>query len=338
MLLDAPAFKPVLTPEAALSIVTKSVHGSGWDKYTVADIRLVYTPYYVFSFDVLASEGQSPSGQTALNAHNGELNDFVPILFDRPLKQTKETEPKADVERASIAMSEAKDAAAAKLASHVGLKKDSVVVSAVRKIYVPSFRIWLDVAGDTRKFEVDALLGVPQGLEALPARPETFNDSLRNTLDKMKNPAGWVELIKSLFSPTATPYSRYMILGVIVLVLIVVIGSRQGLLVSGGGVECLLGDAYLGPKPLFGERAVVPALGANNTVFIQGTCFFQNQGKKPANMVVRLTVKSGPSILAAESVAVTQLPVSQSKTEKAFELRWDASEPRDVTFQYERLV
>lgn len=263
----------------------------------------------------------------------------MPILFDRPLKQIKETEPNAEVERASISASEAKEAAAAKLASHVGLKKDAVVVSAVRKMYVPTFRIWLDVAGDTHKFEVDALLGVPQGLEGLPAKPETFDHSLRSTLDKMKNPAGWVDLVKSLFSPTGSPYSRYLILGVIILVLLVIVGSRQGLLASGGGVECGLDEAYLGAKPfLVGERPVAPALGANNTVFVQGTCFFQNKGSKPANMVARMTIKSGPRIVAAESVAVTQLPVSDVKSEKPFELRWDDSEPRDVTFQYERLV
>src|SRR3989338_3721390 len=125
MLLDAPTFKTVLTPEAALGIIQKTLAARGFKEYDVTDFKLVYTPYYFFSFDVIAESGQSPSGKTALNAYNGDLNDFVPYLMDRPLKKLKESEDKAEVEPTAISEKEAKDAASAKLASHVGLKKDS---------------------------------------------------------------------------------------------------------------------------------------------------------------------------------------------------------------------
>ncbi|MBI5061550.1 MAG: hypothetical protein HZB67_04525 [Candidatus Aenigmarchaeota archaeon] len=52
MLLDAPALSPVLTPEQALGIIQKSVSGKGWKKYDVAEIKLVYSPYWLFSFDI----------------------------------------------------------------------------------------------------------------------------------------------------------------------------------------------------------------------------------------------------------------------------------------------
>src|SRR3989338_6310434 len=67
MILDAPTFELVLTPEAALGIIQKEVSRKRWAKWEVEDIRLVYTPYWIFSFDVTA-EGAQPSGRVAMNA------------------------------------------------------------------------------------------------------------------------------------------------------------------------------------------------------------------------------------------------------------------------------
>ncbi|KKW37671.1 MAG: hypothetical protein UY87_C0087G0010, partial [Candidatus Peribacteria bacterium GW2011_GWC2_54_8] len=87
----------VLSPEAALGIVQKTVLSKGWKQFDVSDVKLVYTPYWVFSFDVLAGES-NPTGKTALNAYTGELNDYVPYLIERPLKKVKETEEGAEAE------------------------------------------------------------------------------------------------------------------------------------------------------------------------------------------------------------------------------------------------
>lgn len=337
MILDAPAFKPVLTPEAALSIVAKSLQEQGFPKFDVTDIRLVYTPYYVFSFDVIAQEGQSPSGKTALNAYSGDLNDFVPILFERPLKTTKQADDKAEIEATAISSAEAKDAAAAKLASQVGLKKDTIAISAVKKIYVPEFRIWIDVAGDTRKFEVDALLGAPSGLEALPQKPHTVQDDLKSVMGKLKSPQGWAELFGGLFSPSGGP-QRLLILGAVIVILLFLVLGRQGIL-AGGTVTCTVDDAYLGPKPLFGfgKAPLSPELGSNNTVFVRGTCEFVNSGQKAANMIANVYIKAGQRIVALSSVSAVGVPAGTQPVIKEFELRWQP-EGEEVEFSFERVV
>ncbi len=337
MILDAPAFKPVLTPEAALSIVAKSLQEQGFAKFDVTDIRLVYTPYYVFSFDVIAQEGQSPSGKTAMNAYSGDLNDFVPILFERPLKTTKQAEDKAEIESTAITAAEAKDAAAAKLASQVGLKKDTIAVSAVKKVYVPSFRIWIDVAGDTHKFEVDALLGAPSGLEALPQKPHTAQDDLRAVMDKLKTPKGWSELFSGLLSPGGGT-QRFLVLGVIVVILLFLVLGRQGIL-GGGTLTCNVDDNYLGPQPFLGlgKAPLSPELGTNNSVFVRGTCDFVNSGQKAANMIANVYIKTGPRIVALSSVSAVGVPPGTQPVIKEFELRWQP-EGEEVEFSYERVV
>jgi len=59
MMLDAQAFQTVLTPEAALGIIQKTIAQKGWKKSEVTDIKLVYTPYWLFSFDVIAVQRPS---------------------------------------------------------------------------------------------------------------------------------------------------------------------------------------------------------------------------------------------------------------------------------------
>src|SRR3989344_5571685 len=216
MILDAQSFKTVLTPEAALGIVQKSVLERGWKQYDVSDVKLVYTPYWVFSFDVLAGEA-SPTGKTALNAYTSDLNEV----------------------------------AATKVAAHAGLKRESVSVSAATKYYIPSYQVWVDAANDSFKIDVDAVLGNPQGIEAIPARPKGFGEAAGETVNKMKTPSGWMELIGKtigMLTGTAkgvatgggpkalqTQWVRYALLGLVVLALACFVFFRPS---TQGSVSC----------------------------------------------------------------------------------------------------
>ncbi|MFH1442986.1 MAG: hypothetical protein ABIG96_03040, partial [Candidatus Micrarchaeota archaeon] len=194
MILDAPSFQLVLTPESALGVVQKEVQHRGWKKMEVEEIRLIYTPFYMFSFDVRA-EGSAPiTGKAALNAYNGEISDFIPQLMERPLKKTKSGEEGAEVEDTAISPSEAKEAAKEKIAAQTGLKSEMVSVSAFTKIYIPFFRVWMEVGRSPMKIDVDALMGYPLGIENAPERQKTWGEATGETLSKLKSPSGWVEL------------------------------------------------------------------------------------------------------------------------------------------------
>ncbi|MBI5225558.1 hypothetical protein HY989_06845 [Candidatus Micrarchaeota archaeon] len=195
MVLDAPTFKLVLTPESALGSVQKELNHKGWKKFEVEEIRLIYAPYYLFSFDV-KSEGGSPpvAGKAALNAYTGEISDFVPMVLERPLQKQKNIEEGGEVEDTSISMQEAKQAARDKIAAQTGLKSEMVSVSAFTKYYMPFFRIWLEVGHESMKIDVDALMGAPLGLEAAPERKKTWDEATSETIGKLKTPQGWVEL------------------------------------------------------------------------------------------------------------------------------------------------
>jgi hypothetical protein len=194
MILDATTFECVLTPEAALGVVQKEVTHRGYKKLEVEEIRLIYSPYYLFSFDVKNENGPPVTGKAALNAYTGEISDFIPMIMDRPLKKTKNAQEGSEVEESAISLNEAKTAAKEKIAAQTGLKTEMVSVSAFSKVYIPFYRVWLEVAHSPLKVDVDALMGVPLGIENTPERQKTWGEATGETLNKLKSPSGWAEM------------------------------------------------------------------------------------------------------------------------------------------------
>ncbi|MFH0835802.1 MAG: hypothetical protein V1834_01430 [Candidatus Micrarchaeota archaeon] len=345
MLLDAPSFKAELTPEIALGIIQKSLMRKGWKSYKVQDIKLVYTPYWLFSFDVVGvSEGPAPTGQSALNAFSGELNDFVPALVHQPLKKTKSTEDAAEpeVETTAIPQSEVKETAATKVASHVGIQPDSVKISAVSKMYVASYRVWLEVAGDAHRIDVDAAVGSASGMELIPDRPKTWSEETDAALNKMKTPSGWAQLFGMLFnfaSPKkeGSPIQKYAGLIVIILILMAVVFFNP--LKSAGTTDCKIAPEYLGSAGLFGgTKPLEPVKLANNQRIVRGTCFITNANTEPRTVIIQERILDAEGkIIATNSTSAINIPQTQTPLEKSFEIKWVHSGSPSYSFQFEVL-
>jgi hypothetical protein len=332
MLLDSPAFQPQLTPEIALGMAQKMLAGKRQREYEVQEIRLVYTPYYFFSFDVAAQ--QVISGRTSMNAFTGDLSDFAPILLDKPLQKSKQVNS-GEVEPTSVSTSDFKDAAAMKIAAHTGAKREAVSVSAVTKYYVPFYRIWVSIPRlDVFKIDVDACLGAPFGMEAIPAKEKTWDEVTNETVNKMKTPSGWAELggktigavagAASGKTPSAIPGGKtggYVLMGLVILFLAWLFLSRSNV-----QINCVVNDDYLGDKPfleLFGDAPIVPVKAANHTLVVKGICSFKNTGKTPETVIVTPMIVRDDKreFRATESLLLNNLPPVASDgpaTEKEF--------------------
>jgi len=351
MLLDAPALEARLTPEIAMGVIQKELQRKGWKEQQINEIKLVYTPYWIFGFDVLAGAGPSPTGKAALNAYTGEINDFVPMLIERPVKRTRETMAGAhpEVEQTAVSYNEVKQVAATKVAAHVGgLKTEQITVSAVSKIYVPSYRLWVDVAGDTFKFEIDAALGYPTGLDALPKRQQGWDEATKETLEKMKTPKGWVELggkAAGLAGGVAGEAAkggdeknkllRYAFLAAVILALAWLVFGTQSFRQN---VSCALDDEFAGKPAWFGlvPSRTIPGI-KGDVYYVAGSCSFTNEGSTDAVLIARLAVngKSG-NLLDAKVITASPPANSKEPSEKEFELNW--TEPvTQVDFSFEKI-
>ncbi|MEW5955984.1 MAG: hypothetical protein AB1626_05630 [Candidatus Micrarchaeota archaeon] len=336
MLLDAPTFELTLTPEMALGIVQKSVNSKGWKKYDVSDIKLVYTPFYVFSFDISAGE-QNPSGKAALNAYSGELSDFVPVLMERPLKKSRNTAEKfeAEVEATAVSQQEAKTVAQAKVATQVGVQKDAVTISAVNKVYIPFFRVWVDVAEDTYKIDVDASLGAPLGAEAIPGRQKGWSEATSETLEKMKTPGGWVELGGKTVGEAGKAVSGkgekggpLANKGVQTIVLLAIIGGLAYFVLLGGPAgktSCAASPMYSKKPGLLEAGGVVPQSIGGGYYEVRGTCSFTNPSNEEEFKCARVTLLADGRPTSKYVIVQTQRPIPAQTTTavtKEFVLNW----------------
>ncbi len=351
MLLDAPSFTIVLTPEAALGIVQKEIQKRGWKKVEIEEIRLIYTPYWVFSFDVLA-EGSQPSGRAAVNANTGDLDEMVPMILERPLQKTKKTDENGssqpEVESTNISRSEIERVAPGKLAAQIGLKKDSVAVSAISKFYIPIYRIWANVPpeqGETYKVTIDALLGIPQGLEAIPSKgkPVGWTEDTESTLEKMKSPQGWVQLIGATFNSIVSGNifsSRPAMLGILAIVAIFL-----ALFVFGQTsvkIDCKPSAELLDSKPLFSTSSdvpVVPKLNRAGQLYVNGVCQFKNTGKEAVPVCAKVILKrDGADTSSFNSSCIGNLEPGDTPSEKEFTITWQSSGGGKYALRFERFV
>ncbi len=339
--LDAPALKLELTPETALGMVQKEVQRRGWKKYEFGEIELVYVPFYIFSFDVIA-EGGAPPGKAALNAHTSELNEFVPALLERPIAKVRKIpeDVEAEIEDAAVRSSEVEKVATVKIANALGAKRENILISAVNKIYIPFFRLWVTVAGDEFKIEVDGCLGVPSGLDALPKKDKTWDEAASDTVKKMSSPSGLMQLISGVGGEFAKLVSgkgtenKYLVWGVLLLIIVGV-----GFFIFQqfqAQVSCEPHDEYLSSPEflgIFGSRKIVPLPGDGDILQIAGRCTFNARDNRV--VIGQVVVKQGGVEVGSENLNAS-LSANQPRV-KEFIVSWPQTEGAaggfDLSFQ-----
>ncbi|MFH1247356.1 MAG: hypothetical protein V1644_03165 [Candidatus Micrarchaeota archaeon] len=345
--LDAPCLKLELTPEAAIGIVEKEVKRKGWKKFDLSDIITVYTPFYVFSFDVIA-EGGAPPGKAILNANSGEINEFAMMLLERPLAKSKKTPEgiEVEVETTNIKESDVEKVATVKIANMLGAKRENIVISAVSKVYIPFFRVWIDAAGDSFKIEIDGCLGYPSGTDAIPARQKDWAETTGETVQKMKSPSGIMQLLSATFSEIPkllggssggkadNKYIQWVIIGAVIIVIGFFIYQQFS-----AKVECNIDNEFLS-KPeylgLVGKRKIYPQELNGETLFVQGKCSFSSrENDKIIVLDVSLNKQGFP--IAATSVNAT---ISNGLTvTKSFEIQWPIDEePGEYSLKVEKII
>ncbi len=340
---DSPALKMQLTPEVAIDLAQKEVKRRGWGKFDLSDILTVYTPFYVFSFDVIA-EGGAPPGKAALNASTGEINEFVPVLLERPIAKEKKTPAnmQVEVEATNIRIGEVEKIAALKVANMLGTKKENVAISAVSKIYVPFFRMWIDVAGDSFKTEVDGCLGYPTGLDALPQREKTWSESASSTVEKMRSPSGILQLLQNTFNEIGkllggkSGGKQFQWVALIAAIAVI------GFLIFqqfGTKTSCEPDEAYLSRPEflgIFGKRNLFPQEVEQGTMLVQGTCKFSS--REDDNLIIGQVIvnKDGFPI---GSTTVNATTISGREVERSFEITFPREEtPGNYELVFEKIV
>lgn len=346
MLLDAQTFELSVTPEVALSLVQKEVSRSGHKDLDVQQIRLFYTPFWVFTFDVEGA-AQPISGKTALNASSGDVSEFVPVLIDRPLNKTKRTAEnvESEIEATAVDRREVEKVAQARVAAQIGVRKEQVSVSAFQKFYIPFYRVWFSVAGTPMKAEVDGCLGAVFGLEGVPKKQKSMDDVTRETLEKMKSPSGWAELAgRTVDAATGAATGKgggnkgALWLGLIAVILIFLflsMGSKSSVTAS-----CHLYPQYVKTDLnlfIYKTESVRPALlGVNNTKYVEGECSLTTKSKSDEIVLLPIYIRidGSDSNRRLPRDASVKVVAGDFPTKKDFHIEWIEDDGKAHTYEF----
>ena len=85
-LLENPALSLSIGMQDILGILEATLREKNWKNFELANLKLVYEPYYIFNYDLLVEQevqgqtfSQGTSGIIAMNAINGKLEPVLKI-------------------------------------------------------------------------------------------------------------------------------------------------------------------------------------------------------------------------------------------------------------------
>jgi len=213
VILDNPALQLRINVQDILDILEKTLREKNWKTFEVANLKLVYTPYYVFNYDTLVEKSvegdtysQGFSGVMAMNAITGKLEPMLTDIMDKqPVSYEKEIshDLQYEVQKVAITKEEAPKTAALKLAGQFGVGQQSVTTSAFRLVYWPVWRVFVSLPKSVQRMDVEAVNGITMNIEEVPERELTWMEVTEDTLSKLKSPKGWAELSKSAMKGAA---------------------------------------------------------------------------------------------------------------------------------------
>ncbi len=214
MILNKPSFSISFSFEDCVSTIESIIKSHGWTNFEVGDVKLVYTPYWIFSYDAFLESTEkgkekfisdTSSSKMALNSHTGELNQDIPSLLEfNPVHNVRKPDEKYEFEVVTplISKNEVQKIAPIKLASQLQVPKDNIVISALQELFVPVWILQIKVAEGVYRFEVNAVSGDIINEQEIPEREKSWIEVTNETLSELQSPGAWIKYSSEIFGET----------------------------------------------------------------------------------------------------------------------------------------
>ena len=216
MLLNKPSFPISFTLEDTVAFIEDLIKSRGWTDFEVADIKLLYTPYWVFNYsafqETVREETKSKivsdinEGRLAMNAVTGEFNEEVPELLNTyTLERIRKPEEgyQFEIIQPIIEEDKVKSLAPLKLAQKMQLGKENVVISGLTLAFVPIWTVNVFVAEGVFRLEINAVTGESSGEEEVPEREKGWLEVTQQTLEELKEPGAWLRYSGEIIGSTS---------------------------------------------------------------------------------------------------------------------------------------
>lgn len=208
MILSLPTYKLRIRLNDALGILDGIMKEKHWHRFEVASIKLVYEPYWLFNYDVYlemkdqvrGTVSQSFGSRMALNAVTGELApEIIRVVESQPVETEKEISHSIEfeVDKPTITEEDIKSVAKVKISGQVGIGREGVVVSGLKAVYLPVWRVFTSIKSKgTYRIDIDGLMGLPYNYQQVPERERGILEITQETLEELKDPSAWGKYAK----------------------------------------------------------------------------------------------------------------------------------------------
>lgn len=219
MFLNKPALSVSFSLEDTVELIESTIKAKHWSQFEVADVKLLYKPYFVFNYDTFSEESAGPeteeaattggkvvtgteSGKAALDAISNALDDYAASLFDSPgVKLTNKIDHKYpyEVQRPLVRHTpEIQKIIQVKMAAKLQLPKDNVIITGVEMVYVPFWVAYVAVAEGNYRLDINAVTGEILNEQEVPEREKTWLEVTSETFEDLKRPGAWLEYSKQV--------------------------------------------------------------------------------------------------------------------------------------------
>jgi len=203
MYLSKPSFPISLTEKQAKESIKSGINSKGWNLYKILESKLIYQPYYLFNFHGFKKseeDREEIQKQLALDALTGDFNESVSDLgSEESLSNETKKGAEFEVVNSLISEEEANELLPMKLSIKFDIPKENVFVTGLRGLYVPEWRLIVEVETKTYGFTVNAVTGKIDGAEKIPVKEKPWNEVIGETLVELQNPGAWVKYSSATF-------------------------------------------------------------------------------------------------------------------------------------------
>ena len=200
-------FFPAIFPYSdAVRLIDNFIGSKGYYSFRIEKVKLVYFPFWFFNFSAFVHENTKSKEVSAGSKGFDELlNDFSE-KFPELARNTEfvefSGEPEADylieLKKSEYSKEEVKEVIAVKLASLLGVKKENVIISSLKLIYLPKWFVAARVDGKEFVFEVSLIKKEILNSGILPPRFKPVTEQTKDALKEFLEPKTWLSVPRDM--------------------------------------------------------------------------------------------------------------------------------------------
>jgi len=212
MYLGNPSLPVSIPAEKALEKVKQILEEKNWRDFESGGMKLSLFPCFYFTYHYFLEEEKegkkivslSKDGLLALNATTLKADEKLARTIKDNSEKADNTAPEIEFEEkeSMVGRESEEKVLQVKTAEFFSAPLDNVVISNVKKYFVPVYESFITIEGTTHDIRINAVNGEVEGIEDVPQREKGFLELTRETFSDLKEPKAWLDYSKGLAKET----------------------------------------------------------------------------------------------------------------------------------------